>query len=67
MINDNHKLTFFNEQKLYLNKLTDDDREQMEAEITEQECLSTLKNMSNGKFPGIDGFNVEFYKFFGLI
>ena len=64
MINDNHKLTFFNEQNPYLNKLTDDDREQMEGEITEQECLSTLKNMSNGKSPGIDGFTVEFYKFF---
>ena len=30
----------------------------------EHECLSTLKNMSNGKSPGIDGFTVEFYKFF---
>ena len=43
MIDDNHKLTFFNDQNPYLNKLTDDDREQMEGDITEQECLSTFK------------------------
>ena len=28
------------------------------------ECLTALKNMKNGKSPGIDGFTEEFYKFF---
>ena len=28
------------------------------------ECLTALKNMKNGKSPGLDGYTVEFYKFF---
>jgi hypothetical protein len=31
---------------------------------TFQECLFSLKNMKIFKSPGIDGFTVEFYKFF---
>jgi hypothetical protein len=26
--------------------------------------LVTLKNMKNGKYPGLDGFTTELYKFF---
>ena len=37
MINDNHKLTFFNYQNPYPNKLTDVDRKQMGGDITEHE------------------------------
>jgi hypothetical protein len=32
--------------------------------LTFQECLFSLKDMKIFKSPGIDGFTVEFYKFF---
>jgi hypothetical protein len=35
-----------------------------EGYLTFQECLFSLKNMKNLKSPDIDGFTVEFYKFF---
>jgi hypothetical protein len=38
----------------------------MEGELTLPECLNVLKNMSNGKSPGLDGFTNEFYKFFWI-
>ena len=38
----------------------------MEGELTLPECLNVLKNMSNGKSPGLDGFTSEFYKFFWI-
>ena len=37
-----------------------------EGNITETECLSALKSLKNGKTPGIDGFQAEFYKFFWI-
>ena len=36
----------------------------MERELTESEILAVLKKMKNNKFPGSDGFTVEFFKFF---
>ena len=35
-----------------------------EGSLKKGECLDALKNMKNGKSPGIDGFTTEFYKFF---
>jgi hypothetical protein len=35
-----------------------------EGHLTFQECLFSLKNMKIFESPGIDGFTVEFYKFF---
>ena len=35
-----------------------------DGKITLQECLGALRNMKIFKSPGIDGFTVEFYKFF---
>jgi hypothetical protein len=32
--------------------------------ITEAEALKSLKSLSNGKTPGIDGLSTDFYKFF---
>ena len=32
--------------------------------ITTSECEITIKNMKNGRSPGPDGNNVEFYKMF---
>ena len=31
---------------------------------TESECFKALSELSNNKFPGLDGFSIEFYKVF---
>ena len=45
-------------------KLSIDQKNSLEGEITLTEAGITLKNMKNGKSPGTDGFGAEFYKFF---
>ena len=45
-------------------KLTNEESHQLEGPITEAEILAALKSTQNGKSPGSDGFNCEFYKFF---
>ena len=47
-----------------IRKLNDNEKNSLEGPITTQEALKALKNMSNNKSPGSDGFTVEFYKFF---
>jgi hypothetical protein len=36
----------------------------LEGDIKPEEMLVALKNMNNGKSPGLDGFTTEFYKCF---
>jgi len=51
-----------------LPKLSDDDEENLEGELTIEECRHILKTFNFGKSPGEDGFTVEFYtKFFELL
>jgi len=45
-------------------KLLENDKINLEKEITLNECLKALKNMKNSKSPGADGITTEFYKFF---
>lgn len=45
-------------------KLSDEESNSCEGELTQQELLAVLKTSKNGSSPGIDGFPVEFYKFF---
>ena len=45
-------------------KLSEEDRDSCDKEITKTECLKALKAMANSKSPGLDGFGCEFYKFF---
>ena len=48
-----------------LPRLSDDDKESLEGELTIEECCQILKNL---QFPGEDGFTVEFYtKFFEIL
>lgn len=47
-----------------LPKLSKDEAEDLEGEITLNEATLSLKSMKNGKSPGTDGITVEFYKFF---
>ena len=51
-----------------LPKLSDDDKENLEGELTIAECRQILKTFNFGKSPGEDGFTVEFYtKFFEFL
>lgn len=53
---------------MQLPKLSDDDKENLEGELTIAECRLILKTFNIGKSPGEDGFTVEFYmKFFELL
>ena len=45
-------------------KLSDKESQEFEGEITYTELTSALRNMNNNKSPGLDGFTVEFFKFF---
>ena len=45
-------------------ELTLADQATCEGHISERECADALKQMSNNKTPGLDGFPAEFYKFF---
>lgn len=55
----NHSLN-----NLDFSKLTDDEKLNLEGEITIEEASWALKKMKNNKTPGSDGFSTEFFKFF---
>ena len=67
ILDDSHKSLFLNEANPFITKLSNEAVSKCEGYLTFQECLSSIKNMKNGKSPGLDGFTVEFYKFFGMI
>ena len=48
-------------------QLNEQEAKKLEGEITFAELGNALKNMKNNKTPGMDGFTVEFFKFFGSI
>jgi hypothetical protein len=58
---DEHLKCFFDDSNPYISKLGQDQKLDLEGELTPQEILSALKLMQNGKSPG---FTTEFYKFF---
>jgi hypothetical protein len=61
---DEHLKSFFDDNNPYISKLGQDQKLDLEGELTPQETLSALKLMKNGKSPEMDGFTTEFYKFF---
>ena len=61
---DEHLKSFFDDNNPYISKLGQDQKLDLEGELTPQETLSALKLMKNGKSPGMDGLTTEFYKFF---
>ena len=44
--------------------ITDDHANRLEGLLTLEEISCTLKNMKNGKSPGLSGFSADFLKFF---
>ena len=63
-ITEEHKKNFFNADNLFIKILDEDQRSELEGEISILEMHTALKNMKNGKSPGLGGFTTEFYKFF---
>ena len=63
-IRADHFSGFFNQDNIRP-KLTPQERDSCEGDISANECLSALQVMGDGKSPGMDGFTVEFYKLFG--
>ena len=55
--------TFFNQDSIRT-KLTPEEKDSCEGNISAKICLDALKSMGDGKSPGLDGFTVEFYNFF---
>ena len=49
---------------LELPKLSHEDRDSLEGQLTYDECKKVLETLQNDKAPGEDGFTVEFYKYF---
>ena len=47
-----------------LNKLTLDESSKLEGKLTLEEITRAVKQMKNGKTPGVDGFPAEFFKIF---
>ena len=47
-----------------INKLTNSLSQKLEGELSIDEVHQALKNMKNNKSPGLDGFTVEFFKYF---
>ena len=41
-------------------RLTEEEAETCESEVTQKECYNALKSMAKNKSPGSDGFTVEF-------
>ena len=61
---DKNDLFYLFVQSLKTPKLQDQQRNELEGEITLAECKVVLRTFSNGKSPGEDGFTWEFYNCF---
>ena len=49
-----------------MNKLSEESKELMDANISIEEVKKSLLKMKNNKSPGPDGICTEFYKLFGI-
>ncbi len=47
-------------------KLTNQEKDTCDQDITENEILTSLNQLCNGKTPGTDGLPPDFYKFFWI-
>ncbi|XP_026452342.1 uncharacterized protein LOC113352781 [Papaver somniferum] len=49
---------------IHFEKISDEQREEMETQITEAEVVVAIKQMETNRAPGTDGFPIEFYTHF---
>ena len=61
---DNDKLKKYIENTKVHNKLSNNESEKCEGEITIEECTNAIFKMKLNKAPGLDGLSVEFYRKF---
>jgi hypothetical protein len=61
-LNKNVAIDFYNSPDMPL--LTEEQKTGCEGKLTKNECFKALLTTQNGKTPGIDGLNAEFYKCF---
>ena len=61
---DNDKLKKYIENTKVHNKLSNNESEKCEGEITIEECTNAIFKMNLNKAPGLDGLSVEFYRKF---
>ena len=61
---DNDKLKKYIENTKVHNKLSNNESEKCEGEITVEECTNAIFKMKLNKAPGLDGLSVEFYRKF---
>ena len=65
-VNPNAHLFFFN--NVTTPKLTENQKQFCDTDLTEEELLKTLKTFSKNKCPGLDGITAEFYiKFWDVV
>lgn len=54
---------FINQFAQYIHKLvTREDNHNLNRPVSEEEVSEVIKEMQSGKAPGLDGFNVDFFK-----
>ena len=63
-VNSEDNISVYSELGENDSKLSDQEAQGLEGEISYSELGFALKNMKNNKSPGLDGFTVEFFKFF---
>lgn len=51
-------------EKVNLRTLSDESRDKLDKDLTEEEIQKTISQLAWGKAPGIDGFPIESYKAF---
>ena len=49
---------------LFFPKVNEKENMECEKPITESKCFKALFELSNNKFPGLNGFSIKFYKVF---
>ena len=54
-IEQSHVKEFFDDRNPFIDKLNEEESNEMEGNITLNECSNILKSMGNGKSPGLDG------------
>ena len=64
LIDADDRRIFFDRNNPFLKFLTENEMQNLEGHLTLPKALESLKQMTNNKSPGMDGFTVEFYKFF---